>query len=303
MLSGFYLSLNTRNESPIPFYRRTLKFLIVPYVTYSLAYSILKLREGLSLWLLTKNLLTASASAHLWFGLLVIQLYVLHPFVSRLYRRHRSRELVVVAAFVVQIAWSVFVSLVLGESDPLRTDASTTARLAGLLFASHIGYFVAGYYLLERSTEAAHFLRNAGFLCAAGAVWAASAAVIALNWGVGRAQGDSFAESLGSCVMIGVSLPLMSLAAFATIVAAAQELMSLAANRLRNFLHSLGLYSYGIYYLHGFAIWLVSWVLRRAIHLSRTDAAFYLLMFLLTPLLTLWCVRFLAKLPFGKYVT
>ena len=302
MLSGFYLSLNTRNESAIPLYRRTLKFLIVPYVIYSVGYSVLKFRTDLSPWLLIQSLLTASASAHLGFGLLIIQLYLLHPFVRRWYRRFRRREMLVAAVFLLQMAWSISLSVWFREPDLLRTDVKVAARLSGLLFVSHVGYFIFGYYLLERSAEAAQMLRNARFVLAAGAVWVLSAAVVFAYWGIERSQSISGVANVCASVALNLFVPLMSLGALAAILPLVQKLNA-AASAAQRFLHSLGLYSYGIYYFHGFAGWTISLALRHALHYRRSDAMFYLLTFLLTPFVTLVCIRFLAKLPIGKYLT
>ena len=131
-LSGFYLSLNPRNESAVPFYRRTLKFLVVPYVIYSLIYSLPAFRKSGNLLEVVRNLLTASASPHLWFGLLILQLYLLHPFLIRWYRARRHHGTLIISAFLLQIAWSLALAIMFHDPDPLRSGTGIAERLGEL---------------------------------------------------------------------------------------------------------------------------------------------------------------------------
>ena len=131
--SGFYLSLNSRNENAGFFYRRTLRLLIIPYVAYSLLYSLLKIRTMGSPWRLLENLFLARAYSHLWFSLMILQLYLLHPYLARWYRACRRRGTLVTAAVLLQISWGLGLAFLFPASGSWATP-DLLARSGGFYF-------------------------------------------------------------------------------------------------------------------------------------------------------------------------
>ena len=145
-------------------------------------------------------------------------------------------------------------------------------------------------------------MRHTKVVCAGGIGWLSAAIALSLYWGIPMSQGISFAATIHTYLAYSVFVPLLSIAAFVTLIPIAQNRNPSKTVAWR-ILHSLGLYSYGIYYFHGLSLWLLSWTIKRSIAIGYDNALFYLLLFPLTTLLTLLSVRVLSRSPFGKYVT
>jgi len=316
VFSGFYLSLNARNERAIPFYRRTLKFLLIPYLLYSLLYALLQGLAGVRPTRLLFDILRGSAAPHLWFGLLIMQLYLLHPLLRRGYLACRHRLAPVLAALLVQIAWSVFASTLLpalvarlattlfSASSPLAATISReVARLAGIAFVAHLGYFLGGYYLLDRAGEIRNWLRRPTTATVGVLVWFAAAAGIAASWSIPLSRGIAWAALPRPYLLHHLLTPLLSLAAFATLLSFAGR-PERRPGPCRRGLHAFGLYAYGVYYLHPLFIMLIAGTFRHLTGAVPIDsAAFQLLRLFLVPTAAWFTAQLLARLPFGKYFT
>jgi surface polysaccharide O-acyltransferase-like enzyme len=302
VVSGLYLSLNSRNEHASSFYHRTLEFLVVPYCLYSLAYSMPAFRRNGDLLEIVYDLLTASASAHLWFGLLILQLYVLHPVLRRYFRASNAPKNVLVCAFIVQVSYVFAISMIFRSSDLLALPASLTQRLAAMFFASHIGYFVLGYYLLDSAERVVRRLQDRKTVVLAALTFLLAGSGLTLLWGLPMSRGISAATTPQAILAQSILVPFLSLAALGVIYPVVQQ-RDISGSIIWRTVHSFGLHSYGVYYLHGFAYWFVIWVARRLPIAQIEDAALNLLFFAATASVTLWAVKVLSRLPFGRYFT
>jgi len=299
-LSGFYLSLNRRNEVAGPFYRRTLKFLLIPYLAYSILYSLPQLLKSHRPWILIKNLLTFDAQSHLWFIALIIQLYLLHPFLSRFYNACKRRGALVFFALILQIAYSSSITALF----PHPYSPTFLIRfLTTIFFPSYIGYFLTGYYLLEHSWHAFQVFQRRSSVIIGCLAWIVAGAGISAAWIATHSQGVIYEFIQNELVRLVRNLltPLMTIGALIAIIAFVRglETKQIAVRRLLN---SLGLYSYSVYFLHILYVRLEVLGLRRA-HISPDNALFYFLLLPSTVALTLVSVRWLARLPFARYIT
>jgi surface polysaccharide O-acyltransferase-like enzyme len=301
ILSGFYLSLNPRNTRALPFYGRTLKFLVIPYFFYSVFYTMLKYRSGISFLLLVKNLLLGSASPHLWFGLTIIQAYLLHPFLFSYYRKCKYRGLVVIMAFAVQILWSVAFSIFVPNPDIQRAGSGVLARIGKFLLPSSIGFFFLGYHLAAHSEEAAKWFKRSIVQYAGVFIWIAATVGSALYWGIPMSRGIPYSEVQHAYLGQSILVPLMSAAALAAVFSFTHR-QNQKSTLVRNVLHRFGLYSYGIYYLNPLFVKILSKVIRQVPWLSFDSIGRYLILFFLVPFTTLLAVKCLSKLPSGKYL-
>ncbi len=315
VFSGFYLALNPANERALPFFRRTLKFLLFPYLLYSLLYSALSGTLG-SPGRLLRDFLLGSAAPHLWFGLLILQLYLLHPLLRRRYLASRHRSALVLGAFLVQVGWQVssvtwlpqaatWLGTVLLPGAPSLTEAAARAvpRLGELAFLSHLGYFLGGYLLLDTAEEVRRWLRSPAMVIIAALVWLAAATGIAASWYFPMARGISW-EALPHPYLVHFLLtPLLSMAALVVLLPAVQRKSHHPGPLLRG-LHAFGLFAYGIYYLHPLFILLVAQWFRlltgavpyHSLWFQGLRGAFVAVAAFLT-------AQLLARLPFGRYLT
>jgi|WetSurMetagenome_2_1015567.scaffolds.fasta_scaffold34866_2 peptidoglycan/LPS O-acetylase OafA/YrhL len=274
LLSGFSLSLNERNETrPVGFYRRTLKFLVVAYLVYSAVYAVLAAHQHATL---LDSFVFFSISGHLWFMPAVIGLYLLHPWLRRLYRRNP------VATFVAAFALQLVVR-------PWIKAHAPTWSLAVIVFtwSSLVGYFVAGYVLFDRAVDVRRLCeRWTGRLLSA-LIWSTYPVLTCLgvlSTGAGRIVGTASALA-GFCL----------LASFGRSV-------SPAGRSLAQVVAPFGLYSFGTYLLHPIVLDLLSHVVT-ATGLGRAPVLWDVAAFSLTCPAALLVTRRLAVLPVGRYIT
>ncbi len=168
-ISGFYLSLNPRNENALPFYRRTLRFLLVPWIAYSMFYALPPLLQRGDLIGYLRKLWQIGTTGLLSFLSIIVQLYLLHPFLHRWWRRLGRANGILAVALALQVSWTTATALLAGGEGVLPR-----------CFPAFIGYFLGGYYLLEHSEEAARLMRRPGVAAAGGAAWVAIATVMAV---------------------------------------------------------------------------------------------------------------------------
>jgi surface polysaccharide O-acyltransferase-like enzyme len=301
ILSGFHLGLSRRNQEIVPFYRRTLKFLAVPYVLYSVLFTMIKFRAGLSPRLLLKNLLLGSASPHLWFSLAIIQLYLLHPFLHRWFTKAKRDSPWLFAAFAAQIAWSVATATVFPDPDLPMSSPGIAAQIGKFLFLSNIGYFVLGYWIAEHGDRIVPIFGRKADRCAGALVWVTAASLLALSWWVPLTQGVPFPAISFLPAAQGLLVPLLASAAFLTIFACLRGPWNRKNLVLRQ-VHALGLYSYGIYYLNPLVVKVASWLLRHPAGLSVDGPLYYVVLLLAVPAATLVTARILSRAPFGRYL-
>lgn len=314
--SGFHLSLNERNERAHPFYRRTLRFLLVPFVAYSLLYTAIKLRSPAEIPSAIVDLFLGSAHYHLWYGLLVLQLYLLHPVLRRLYLAARHRGLLVVAVGVSQILWNVLiergfpafaasVSTASPEGQPWLASAivMVAGRITRLAFVGYVGYFFAGYYLLDRAEEIGRLLERRSLLVCSVPAWLVSAVALACYWGIPMANGTPWAGLENPSFMLSVLGPVLSASAFICIMGWARSSNGLTRTLYRQ-LAAFGLYSYGIYYLHPLVLWLSARAVMRLVEPEPHGMpVFYMFQFAVAAILSLYLAKQASRLPFGRYLT
>lgn len=315
-ISGFYLSLNKRNELATPFYRRTLKFLIVPYLAYSLLYSAINLFAGVDLKRIILDIFLGRSAANMWFGLLILQLYLLHPLLRRAYLKCKHRGIFVLSAFGMQILWKIFSVTILQRYMPISasmlygTSNSLTDiipiyvnQFADILFLGYIGYFIAGYYLLENSETLFHVINilSARILGAIG--WIVCAIVLAIYWSVPMTHGVSWDSIKFPYMLHYLITPILSLSMLITILSILKRSDTIQ-KIFHSFFYQFGLFSYGIYYIHIFIILIFTEIFTRLINVQPYDLfSFYGMQFLIVPIVSLLSVRILARLPYAKYIT
>jgi surface polysaccharide O-acyltransferase-like enzyme len=299
MLSGFYLSLNPRNGHAKSLYRRTLKFFIIPYIVYSLVYSVFGVRESGDFLIFLKDLLSAQ---HLWFLILILQFYLIHPMLVRWYHGCSQKGLTVICAFLVQIVWNLSFSQFFHVPDLLARGAPFGARYGAVCFISNVGYFFIGYFLLEKVDKIARLLKNR-LITAVGVFCCCSAgAGLAAFWGFPISQRGLEARGLGVYLAQGLLTPLLSIAAFASIYSFLQ-IHNSKRGPISRILNAFGLYSYGIYCLNGLIMTFIAFGLRRVFMLGMENLFYYIFLYVLTALLSLAATRILSKVPFGRYLT
>ncbi len=300
-LSGFYLSLNPRNQRPLRFYRRTLPGLLGPYAIYTVVYVLVRNRGSLAaLAGLPGHLVHGSASAHLWFIPVIIELYLLHPFLRTWYARSARRGGLLAAAVLVQAAYVVVYELSVRPAGAL--DWWTDALVTGTSWLKFVGFFVAGYHLHDRAGTVLAALRQPRALPTAAAIWFAAGMVLPIIWTAqvfGAAPG---AWSRLSHIALDLLTVPMAAAAFAVLMAWPPGWQGAPA--WRRLVQSSGLYAYGIYYLHPLVLLyagrVLVWAAGPVAAIAPLRAA---VLFVVVAVGSTLAVKGLARLPFGRLVS
>lgn len=280
ILSGFYLSLNLRNERALAFYRRTLKFLVLPYLIYSLVYTIPEMVHGATPERLWRDFLSSRIEPHLWFMPMIIGLYLLHPWLHRLYRR--ARFLTYVVALGVQVwLWPWL------RTNGLPEGAATTA----LSCCAEIAYFVTGYVIHDQAAAVQRFCaRRSGAII--------GMAVVVAGHLLNRWPVPGILDAPPSRIL-GI---LMTIAAYCLITGMGRP-TSKVGGSVAAWVERLGLYSFGIYLIHLLVLAVTTRGVSRLVTFDRAPLVWYLLVYVATTLGSLWVVRWLAARRWGKYVT
>jgi surface polysaccharide O-acyltransferase-like enzyme len=298
LMSGFYLSLNARNERAWPFYHRTLKRLLIPYVVYSAVYlAASKSGGGNVFWLWVSALLHGTAYGHLWFIPVIVELYLVHPFLRRWYRSVEYRGRFCGMAFVLQVCCAVAGELAAPRLSHYRWLADATVILS---FLPYVGYFTLGYLLLDYAADFRVTVRRPAIRAAAVLIWSSAAGAI----GAYTALPLLWSGTWGAVPYPGLALkllaPILSAAAFVVIADRRPGMRSFGpAARI---VQSCGLYAFGVYFLHPLVLLVVSWGLTEAVGLNWNSVAFYVLALPLVSVASVLAVRLLAKVPFARYL-
>ena len=264
LLSGIALTLrygsNGAQFDAGQFYKRRLARIIPPYVVFSLLYLLLFSAEygpPELLWV-PLALLTGSAYYHLWFVALLLQLYLLYPWLRGALRwttRRNAAGPLLLAAFLLQLAWNL--------GAPLLRDALADRPLFETVFSerfflSHLFYFLlgmaAGVNLTQFKARVCQL--PPGLLALA---VAAPAALIAWRWSDAVMRYGSLAAAPPAHFLPAVAIePVLFLATIAGLWRLSEGL-TVAAPLVEAHLARLGALSLPIYLIHVF--W--QWALRR----------------------------------------
>jgi surface polysaccharide O-acyltransferase-like enzyme len=268
-----------------------LKFFIVPYIAYSALYAVPVVARGVSAGQLLHGFLTASISSHLWFVPLILELYLLHPALRRLYRKQPI--LTVGTACLVQVAWPWF-----RDSGLLGWDVSRVP----LWFCAEIAYFVGGYVLLDASDRVSRITTSRGGAIAAAMVWIGLGAATTFIRVPGPWGSEGLRAVANHQAILGVADLARSLAAFLVVVGMSHLLGAWAPWAVAR-VNRFGLYSYGVYYLHPIAISFATRAVTFATVLTRQQVWWYLAVFLITAPVSLLMTRWLSKYQIARYLT
>jgi surface polysaccharide O-acyltransferase-like enzyme len=141
-LSGLSLGYSKACEPPLVFYKGRLSKALVPYIIWYAVYFAYNCFHGgaaFSAGAFFKGLLTGSAAPHLYFMVVIIQLYILFPALSRLLEKYKTATLCVSLALTLYFQSGIYIKYFSIYIIPRFLEAN-----AWLLFPTWIFYFAAG---------------------------------------------------------------------------------------------------------------------------------------------------------------
>jgi len=292
VLSGFSLSLGAGNKIRFGKYGNVvLKKLWPAYTIWYLLYRVMwgiKHSADLSLPNVVKQYLLLSDNWHLWFLVLIGQLYLLFPLLHRFYRSAVvGKSLALLLLPVVHFGGNFIETL---DSQPF------VPLYLGRLFSYSTLYFVLGFYLKDYGATLIECAKKPVFILScivvAGTITTTSVLVIGPQF-----WPDYLSKPLG---LVGLFSVFDNTAKFVLLFALCDSVLA-HGGWLKDYLSAYGLYSYGIYLAHVVPMSLSYSVLRLVVH-SDSDIVILGNM-LATIVLSKILVRWLAKAPLSHYYT
>jgi fucose 4-O-acetylase-like acetyltransferase len=148
-VSGFFVAFTTPAKENTISWKTVLnrvKFLVIPYLIWTTLFVVLNFAEGnqLPLRVLARFYLTGASTPAYYFVILLVQLYLLAPFLVPLARNHWKILLVVTG--LMQIAFHLLqYPLIIGSTSPIIVNIS--ALLPKWLFLVRLFWFCLGMFI------------------------------------------------------------------------------------------------------------------------------------------------------------
>lgn len=141
MVSGALLLDDSRNETPIPFYKKRAQRIGTPLVFWTFFYLMVRKvvgHEELTAGYAIKLILTANPYYHLWFLYMIAGLYLATPLLRTYIRQSSPKERIslIVMILVLASSYSLINSLFLDNEMSIFT-----------IFVPYLGYYLCGYQL------------------------------------------------------------------------------------------------------------------------------------------------------------
>lgn len=265
--------------------KKILPAFTIWYFVYAMLMAV-KHPDNVGVLSMLSGYLRLANTGHLWFLFLLIQLYLLFPFLRKCYNHPllgRFTILFVIAA----------VYLTKGLFQPNRSLAFAAPYVA-LLFSFNTAYFVLGFYLKDYAFILTRYARKPPFvltgLLAFGVIES-----FRIKGILGVSTGGCFVDSCEMASVFATSSNIVTL----VLLYLLSDWIYARGGRMKTLLSSYGLYSYGIYLAHIVPMALSYSILRMFIH-SDNDVVI-IGNLIATVILSKLFVKGLSKLPFSEY--
>ncbi|MBI5102219.1 MAG: acyltransferase [Nitrospirae bacterium] len=317
-ISGFVLAIkykgNFRSES---FYYRRFVSTVPQYLIFSLAYMVFadfgnitggKINISVSGFL--SNLVSGSAYFHLWFFVVLFQLYMIYPVVVRLYEKYNVRF--VAACLLVKLTMSSLVmalGVLMFNTFPLSVDKIITnidliirnpvfgkdAVFVSLLFWFVLGIHVSRHYGKVRAMLTGTNLMLLGF----GMLLSAAPDVHHIFSGL--KEGYNYSEIPKQFRVSHLILePLSTLLALMFFLAL--SIRTIRSSRFFAVMDSIGYYSLGIYLVHAMIIELIRKELLYRWGIDYNSLIFYPLTWVGSAAISYFAVYLISLAPFSGWI-
>ncbi len=304
-ISGWVLAARYRGGYPVPaYYRRRARTILPPYILFSALYLPIVVEGAMAFagmpapGAMVGALLMGTAAYHLWFFVVIIQLYILYPLIAGVYDRFDragAALFLLLALLFVQVLWNV------GAHAAGAFAGTEWYAVLIRLFPSHLLYFVLGVHVARHTDR---FRSMPGSLSPAWVVAAAGAGAL-LTGGIWVAavylSGGFAGATLGVFCVYRIIEPFYYVPVIAALVVAARRLER-GGGRSAGAFRSFGAHSFGIYLIHpiviaaGAAAWaaLTGW--------TWADWPTYPVLFVVAAAVSYGAVRAASAVPYAGYL-
>lgn len=306
-ISGFVLYLKyQRDYSKKEFYQKRFLRIIPPYLiftTFYLAFSIIiaAYNSGTialpSLIKIAYAYLLAGGYYHLWFFLLIIELYLLYPVIVKIYHLFqdiKAEWLFLIVALILQIGWQI-----IGNNYPLHLlgyDLSITNKI----FLCRIFYFALGIYVCNHYPVIKEWILKKSVF-----IWVIPVVLFTIVgsglWLTGiYIYGSYNAIPTGSFIFYESFLqPLSYLFIFGLLFILCNRIVK--SNKNFKWLLIISMYSFGIYLIHPFFQTGITFIIK-IFGITTETAIYYPITYIFTLGLSIMFVYVIRKISFHKYI-
>ena len=289
-ISGFVLYLSYNPKLKGNFYQKRFQRIIPPYLIFTVIFLIANIFKSYvvtgvfqlpSFGTIINAFLFATSNEHMWFFLIIIELYLLYPILSSIYSKLAEKNIdwiLLIAGFIIQIFWNTFsgnLAIFINGAD---------IYLSNKIFLCMIFYFIFGMYMSKHYSFVCRILSSATAFALL-IIGVILTAVLAFN-----SPSGSFytVPAIAYCT----SAILLLFAVSRILVSVSQE----------NIFVTIGLYSFGIYLIHPLIQGLFGYVIYPALTITPETMMYYPAVFFTTTVLSGLAVHIIKKMPYNKYI-
>jgi len=239
--------------------------------------------------------LTGGALYHLWFFVLIIQLYILYPLIEKIYTKSIKKATIpqlLIFLFIVQILYSVF--------------SVGNIFLAGTvtLFLPYVVYFVLGMYARTYYDKVKHGVQ----VVQKHSYWVSAFLLCATLFGIGNTYIRYFSHELLPKVISlrswidAIITPGYYIVIFATGIFTALKISEMIPDGTTKLLRTIGSYSMGIFLIHAFILYTLESVMFIRLGFDVNNWLFFPIIFALVLGLSMAFVYLMNKVPYHEYI-
>ena len=299
-ISGWVLALRYSGEYSLPtYYRRRARTILPAYLFFSLLFLIIPVEGAMrfagipDLEAVVGALIMGTAAYHLWFFVVIIQLYVLYPLIVKgydVFDRAGTTTALLFALLFCQIFWSI------GAHAAGALAGNDWYLILARAFPSHLLYFVLGIHVSR------HTGRYRSAVSSLSSAWVATAAgigalIVGGVWVLPMILQESLSDAtLGIFCAYRIIEPFYSVSVIVLLAMVAMRLDE-AGGPIADSIRSVGKHSFGVYLIHPLIIAALATVWTSFTGFTWIDWMTYPVLFLTTAAVSYGVVRFAAPRP------
>lgn len=317
-ISGFVLHIKYYGcFSIISFYENRIKSIIPPYLIFSFAYLILPLFPINTLYYsfskstilelfvefpdinkILIGVLTGTTWFHLWFFVLIIQIYLLYPLIVKIYDKFLDKKLFklfIVLIYILQVACEPFLFILKTKIClPYITFIAKYFYLPLYIYYLILGMYASDNFEKIKSSGVGNKKLELAFFIVI------FTAVKSYLWIYGMYYGDLYEIYPYLKIVTIIIDPIYYSFIFAIFIFTSKILVQKESVH-STIIFELGKFSFGIYLVHGVYLYIIL-DLFEMISIYPTDIIFYPLLFILMISLSYISVYSVSRLPFSKLI-
>jgi probable poly-beta-1,6-N-acetyl-D-glucosamine export protein len=284
LVSGFALYNKYNKEFDLnEFYIKRLRSIVPPYIIFSVLYE--KWNRGAITTAFFNDLLTGKANQHLWFIILIIELYISYPVIMQIYNKcknHSVPKYFLVVVFFINILYNSY----LGAYWFIP-------QMLGWIF-----YFVIGMYIRDNyeSIDIQTIARKYWLLVVTVICIGTALSVIELE---NTYFSTSILSNFQNISLFDQSLYIINCTALTAIIFYIS--MKLYKTKRAKFVSIVGSYSFGIYLIHAYIVVFVAVNLSR-IGMTLNNTLFYPCVLIVTLISSITAIVIIEQLPYHEYI-